>query len=423
MGIGIPTALFFVLYLLGFVALRRRELLNFFVFLVPISQGILLYYLNIVFAIIFLVRYIRHISIKRAVIISFILILWEALHLIPNSFLNYNESVIKLLGFALCLLITSIAISNYKLNNNYVSILFSWCIGLLSLCLILLVKYVYSFGINSFTVAVRRFGWIPASLDTSSTSLLINPNSLGKLVTLTVFCLLAVLKYERKYKAQILILVIGLVGFGLMTGSRSFLLVFAVLSILYMQEIMLNINQNKKMFKFLIITAILALILMTTYMDSTFKMIAQRIEEVDFSGSRFEIYRKYINVLKTSPYLVYGSGMQDYNLKYDFEMSSHNYFIEVISIWGIIGLIISFYWFVSLYKSLDLSKNFSIRNKTILHYLPLFGLFLYAQVGQFFVSYYHTLPTLILAFLNIKYVEKKLTDSSTKVQINVINHI
>lgn len=412
LGIGIPTMLFFVLYLLGFLILKRKELLQFFIFLIPLSNGPLLYYLNVVFAVLFLIKNMRHIKINRAIIVGFVLILWEAFHLLPNSFLGYNESIIKLLGFALCLIVTTIAISNDKLSNNYISIIFSWCIGLASFCFILLIKYIYNYGLNNFTTAVRRFGWIPASLDSASTSLLINPNALGKLVILTVFCLLTILKYEKKYTLKIVSLIICFILFGLMSGSRSFLLVFFILTLLYMLEIMINFKQNKKMVLITIITVILIAFFAINYMEDTLNMIYKRFQSEDISGTRFEIYKQYLNAIKSSPYIIFGSGMQDYNYKYNLTMSSHNFFIEVISIWGIVGLLIVFLWFVSLYKSLNLNQNKSIRNKSILHYLPLLGLFLYGQTGQFFISYYHTLPTLILAFLNIKYVDTRLVKSN-----------
>lgn len=411
-GISIPIMLFLFLYSLGFLILKRKELLLFFVFLIPLSNGPLLYYLNVVFAVLFLIKNMRHIKINRAIIVGFVLILWEAFHLLPNSFLGYNESIIKLLGFALCLIVTTIAISNDKLSNNYISIIFSWCIGLASFCFILLIKYIYNYGLNNFTTAVRRFGWIPASLDSSRTSLLINPNALGKLVILTVFCLLTILKYERKYTLKIVSLIIFFISFGLMSGSRSFLLVFVILTFIYMLEIIINFKQNKKMVLITIITVILMAFFAINYMKDTLNMINKRFQSEDISGARFEIYKQYLDAIKSSPYIIFGSGMQDYNYKYNLTMSSHNFFIEVISIWGIVGLMIVFLWFVSLYKSLKLNRNISIRKKGVLHYLPLLGLFLYGQTGQFFISYYDTLPTLILAFFNIKYADTRLVKSS-----------
>jgi len=411
-GINIPTIIFIILYLLGFLILKRKNLLQFFIFLIPLSNGPLLYFLNVVFAILFLIKNMKYIRINRTILLSYVLILWEAFHLLPNSFLGYNESIIKLLGFALCLIVTSIVISNYELNNNYISIVFSWCIGLGSFCFILLLKYIYNYGLNNFSNIVRRFGWVPASLNPSSTSLLMNPNTLGKLVILTVFCLLTILKYEKKYTLKIMLLIFYFIVFGLMSGSRTFLLVLVILAFIYMFEVMINFNQNKKMVFITIITIIVMIFFVINYMEDTLNMIYKRFLNEDISGERFQIYKQYFDATKSSPYIIFGSGMQDYHYKYNIELSSHNFFIEVISIWGIVGLMIVFLWFALLYKSLNISKKLSIHSKSVLHYLPLLGLFLYGQTGQFFISYYHTLPTLILAFLNIKYVDTRLVKNS-----------
>lgn len=405
---NIPTILFFSLYFIGFLLLKRKELLLFFIFLVPLSNGPLLYYLNVVFGIFFLLKNLSFIRINKAVIAGFILLLWESLHLLPNSFAGYNESIIKFLGFGLCLIVITLSITNNNLSKSYKSIIFSWTMGFGSFCTILLIKYIYNFGLSNFSTIVRRFGWIPASLDSETTTLLINPNALGNLVILTVFCLLTLLKYEKKYSISIIIGIVYFISFGLMSGSRSFLLVFFIVSLIYLIEVMLNIKKNKKMFIFLLIAIIITSFIAINYMESTLNMITKRIQNEDITGSRFDIYKQYYNAIRNSPYIIFGSGMQDNSYKYGLDSSTHNFFIEIISIWGIIGLVIVFIWFSLLYKSLKISKNISIKKKTFLHYLPLLGLFLYAQTGQFFISYYHTLPILIIAFGNIKYFDDKI---------------
>jgi len=407
-GIKIPDSFFYAIYFIGFLILNRKELLQFFIFLVPLSNGPLLYYLNVVFGIFFILKNVHYIKINHAIIVSFILVLWEAFHLLPNAFLGYNESIIKLFGFVLCLIVATIAISNTKTRNSYISILYAWCIGFSAFCTIMLVKYIYHFGLSNFPKVVRRFGWIPASLDYSSTSLLINPNGLGKLVTLTVFCLLTITKFERKFSSKMIFSIIYLILFGIMSGSRSFLVVFTVLSFTFILELILKPKQNKKLIQILIIVLILIMVFVPRYMQSTLSMISRRLQSDDITGSRLDIYKQYINELKKSPYIIFGSGMQDYNEKYNISYSSHNLFIEVISIWGIIGLMIAISWFAALYKSLKLQKRIFLKNRTLLPLLPALGLFLYSQAGQFFISYYNTFPTVIIAFLNIKYAESKL---------------
>ncbi|GEM_PF-4405645 len=413
LGINIPTSLFLFLYLFGFMLLKGNEMLLYFIFLVPLSTGPLLYYLHVVFGLMFLIKNINVIKINRTIIISFILVLWETLHLLPNAILGYSESIIKLLGFSLCLFVTVICISSRNLKINYVTLMFSWCLGLASFCGILLLKYIYKFGIGNLSLAVRRFGWVPNTLDVVSTSLLINPNALGKLVVLTVFCLLTVVRFEKKYIKLITFSIIYFILFGIMTVSRGFLLNFLVLSIVFILEMLCNISQNKKLLFITIIVIILIFTIVIKFMESTLNMFSERLQSEDISGSRFKIFSMYLNYLKCSPYLILGSGMQDYTDKFNMEASSHNIIIEVISIWGIVGLAIVVLWFISLYKSLNVNKKVFNKSRTVLPYLPLVGLMLSAQAGQFFISYYDTFPTLILAFLCIKYGERKIIENNT----------
>lgn len=410
-GKNIPVIVFFVLYFLGFLILSRNELLQFFLFLIPLSNGSLLYYLNLVFGIFFIFKNAHSIKITNAITTSLLLVLWEVLHLLPNTFLGYNENIFKLLGFTLCLIVTTLIISNYKIKNNYISIMFSWCFGLGAFCGIMLTKYIHYFGLANFTTAVRRFGWIPASLDYSSTSMLMNPNELGKLVIITVFCLLTILKVQREYSYKIVFLITYFILFGLMSASRSFLIVFFTLLFVFMLELIIKPKHNKRIIIVLIITTLLMLIFVTIYMRPILIIISDRFKSGDVSGSRFDIYRKYFNILRKSPYLIFGSGMQDYNEKYGLPYSSHNFFIEIISIWGIVGLALTFFWCIGLYSSLKLKKFIFLKNKTILPLLPLLGLFLYEQTGQFFISYYNTFPPLIIALLNIKYAELDIKNS------------
>lgn len=408
-SINIPVIFFFIYYAICFFMLERHELLLFFMFLIPLSVGPLLYYVNVIFGLIFIIKNFSWIRINRAVMVSFALIIWEGLHLLPNVFLGYNESIIKYLGFALCLLITVLCISNEKLRGNFYHLILSWSLGLASFCSILLVKYIYQFGINNFVKLMRRFGWVSNLTDISSTSLLINPNTLGKLIILTTFSLLTLIKFENKHSKKLVLLIIYLNIFGLLTASRGFLLVLAILLFAYVIEIFINIKTNKKMAIILLVILVLVLSFSVRYIKPTLDLLRRRIESGNISGSRFEIYQGYLSALLVSPYIIFGSGMQEYTDKFNIDSSAHNVFIEVVSIWGIIGLFIVILLFIVLYKSMKIKKNLFII--TILPYLPLLGLLLKAQTGQFFISYYHVFPTVIFTFLNVKYADTKIRES------------
>lgn len=408
LGLNIPLAFFLVFYALSFILIKAQELLLFFFFLIPLSVGPLLYFVNVVFGLCYILKNINTIRINKVIRTSFFLVLWEAVHLLSSTILGYDESIIKFLGFSLCLFVAVICISRIGLECSYKNLIFSWCLGFASFCGILLFKYILQYGISNFAVVVRRFGWVPGTIEAGSTNLLINPNALGKLVILTVFCLLTVLQLEKKFTMRISSLIMYFVTFGILSGSRGFALVGIILLFFYGLEIILNIKKNKRLALILAIAAVVIFLFAVSYMQTTLEMFSSRIASQDISGSRFDIYQDYIKVLSSSLYLVFGSGMQEYPNKFQLNISSHNFFIEVISIWGVIGLLLVSLWFVSLYNSMNITN--SMYKRTVLPYLPLLCIFLTAQIGQFFISYYNTFPTLMLAFLNIKYAYLKIDE-------------
>src|SRR5699024_6614085 len=239
-GINIPSILFYIIFTIGFLFLDRKELLPFFMFLIPLSNGPFLYYINFVFGFFFILKNLKYIKINKPVAIAFMLLFWEILHFLPNALMGYEENIIKFLGFGLILIVTSMVISNTDLSIEYRSILYSWTIGFISFVTILLIKYSYHFGISNFSAVVRRFGWIPADLNVVTTSLLINPNALCKLVILTVFSLLTLLKYNKEKSTILFFSIIYISIFSLLSGSRSALLILSILFLIYIIELLFS---------------------------------------------------------------------------------------------------------------------------------------------------------------------------------------
>lgn len=413
LGYSVPLFLILTVILISLLFLNVKELVYFYLFLIPLSVGNILYFVNAVFGLIFIVKFYKEINVKNTFIVGTILILWEALHLIPSVFLGFDENIVKLFGFSICLIVTIVIITSEKLHLNFIPLIFSWSLGLASLCGILFLKYANQYGLSNLTSSIRRFGYMSSQFDTSSTSLLINPNTLGKLVFLTVFCLLTVLVFEKKFRFLISFLIFYFIIFGIFTGSRSFLLISIILLIIYTIEMVIKIRKNIKVLLTMIITSLIIIFFVTNNMQDTLEMFSARIESDNITGSRDKIYKEYTDTLINSPNIIYGVGMQEYVTKYNainnnIVSSSHNVFIEVIAIWGLLGMIIVCSLFITLYKSMKIKRN--LIYKSFLPFLPLFGLFLSAQFGQFFISYYDTFPTLILTFINIKYADSKLRE-------------
>ena len=74
--------------------MSRDDITSLFLFLIPLSVGPLLYYLNVVYGLIFFIKNRRRLPLSNVVIISFVLFLWEAAHVLINIFAGYDDSII-----------------------------------------------------------------------------------------------------------------------------------------------------------------------------------------------------------------------------------------------------------------------------------------------------------------------------------------
>lgn len=148
-------------------------------------------------------------------------------------------------------------------------------------------------------------------------------------------------------------------------------------------------------------------LVLATYMDSVLNVIQTRFQSVDLTGGRMLIYKSYLQALFDSPvHLLFGSGMQDYPVKYQVTaggtdyIATHNVLLEVVSMWGLFGTLLVVALVLSLYKALGTRAGFLANHAA---YLPALGLFTMALAGQFFAGYYYSLPSLMIALANIKY--------------------
>ncbi|CAD2079237.1 O-Antigen ligase [Phocicoccus pinnipedialis] len=103
--------------------------------------------------------------------------------------------------------------------------------------------------------------------------------------------------------------------------------------------------------------------------------------------------------------------MQDYILKLqnynsNIFLASHNIIIEVITIWGGIGLLIVSLFLVKLITESRVFMNHDFYHKTIV-LIPLLSLLISAMFGQFFISYYHTFGLLIMSLIILNQEEDK----------------
>ena len=399
----IPTLLICLFITIMFLMIDKSLIIGLFVMLIPICSGNTLYFLNIIFIISFIFKNYKDIKINISLVLIFIISIIESIHIFINLYNGYNESVVYLIGFIFCLSSFGLITSTIKYFDKIKSFYF-FVVGYVTFSTITIIKYYKEFGTFDTSNTVKRFGFSTEPIDNDSSQLLINPNTIGIYSAFIIIGLL-VLIYFTKIKVNFLnILILAFASFiGMLTVSRTFILVLLIcLGII----IILNINKKYSYLFVICVTTIIMLL----WNNSLVSNIKTRIfDSDDISGARFGIYSQYISIfLENSKVLLFGVGMQNYTKKIQkynllVDSSTHNLELECITIWGIIGLITVLALFIYVFFC---CVNFESKSwkLLIIKTLPLICIFISAQFGQYFISYYHTFGFTLLGilFLDLK---------------------
>ena len=408
--IPIPLFIIGILYVFSFFFSNKENILGVYLYLIMISSGFLLYLTNILFVIFLLWYYRNNIIIGINSLLILLLTLNESVHVFINSLMGFQESIIKLFGFLVCF-IPFMFLKQLR-NTVNIKVTFNFLLlGFISFSLITIGTYITSYNVANFFNEIRRFGYLPKSKDESD--LLMNPNTIGKNSAFIVGTYLVLINLGYlKYTIKNIILISYVIFIGSLTLSRSFflLMITALVLIAIYQMIKKKVLKITMLFLFLISSVLL----MLRYATNFTKAMSKRILETDdISGGRLDIYSQYINIITTDyKVLLFGTGMQDYLLKVQnynsfINQSSHNIVLEILTIWGIVGLIIVImFMFNYIFECKNLLTS-TIGTKILL-LIPIIIIILSAMFGQFFISYYHTfaLTFFALILLDIKGVYK-----------------
>jgi|GEM_PF-6977346 hypothetical protein len=173
-----------------------------------------------------------------------------------------------------------------------------------------------------------------------------NPNAYSLGVSIAIISLI-ILYDRKKIKISFAILVIPLLIFGFMTGSKSFIISLIVVIIIYIGIRL--INDMKTGIKMILLLSGIVIVFMLIINDDTKTMILQRFSSDDYSSSefnlnsfttgRYDLLKNYLEYIFSSwTVMLIGDGIGSIYGTH----GAHNYLVEVIHQVGIIGAIIYF---------------------------------------------------------------------------------
>ena len=403
----LPMIVMAILIVLSFLIVEKKLLIGLYCFYIPISIPTILYIVNVVFVIALLFKFRHDMKIDSTVFYMLLISMFESIHVYINISNGKDESIINLLGFLLCI-IPFIVINSISLKIDKFETLKLFFLGFFSFTIIMFGKYYVEFGTFNIFNNVQRFGFSANEGEISTNELLLNPNTIGVYSALIVAIIIVLQRFKMiKHYLIVWFMFSYAIIIGLLTVSRTFLLIITTLFFLYL----LSSIMKKNVASFFVGMGIFLITLVVFLSNNQLsRMIQARLfESDDISGSRFSIYEEYLRVIFTNENIfLLGVGMQDYlekvkNINYLINQSTHNMILETLVIWGIFGLIVVICLFISIiYKSkfwLDTRLSDSL-----IKLFPIIAVLLSAQFGQYFISFYHTFSITLLAliYLSVK---------------------
>ncbi len=167
-------------------------------------------------------------------------------------------------------------------------------------------------------------------------------------------CLVLALKTDSKRLIALLsVLIVCLLYCGLMSASKSFLIVSVVSFLLWLGQLLIQKGKVEQKVLLIIISALAAVyIASSTLFGDLFDIIMSRLANAnnwsDFTTHRTEIWVDYADTIVSDfKILLLGNGFT--NIKLD-DVGSHNTLIQSIWQFGVIGAPILFWWMLGFLK-------------------------------------------------------------------------
>lgn len=238
--------------------------------------------------------------------------------------------------------------------------------------------------------------------ENSGMMLVLNANSMAYFCLVGVSCSLLLLEIDNKRKKLLYIIETCLfITIGIMTNSRTFILMLSVIFILYLKSRKVSI---KSIVALIFVALCLGIIGWVILNNNTFllKGIEGRFNDstIGSAGGRTDLFILYFEKWsKNVRTLLFGAGAAGYADIYKLDGSIHNGLLQIFVCQGIIGsIMMAFVLLQPIYVSLK-------RRVLLKYYLPIIAVVLFTQTIQFLNPCFLMLPY-IIGILALKEGEK-----------------
>ena len=401
--IGIPVFVFLVYALAISLLGDHNEMIALAVSCIPLSTSLQYKYVLLIIIFVYLLKYYKEFThFPPWALFGVLIMLWEFLH-----FATLDFSIVEYLrGFTELLFCMLLFASSFR-DYDYSMIRTTLAISTIVVTGIIFLNILKSgASLDEAFSSYYRFGEFENVTDRSFSGLF-NPNDLGFICNLSIVGLLQEI-YLKKRPLLNLIMISILTLCGILTLSRTFLVCFVVVILLFTWAKTRERNRGRNLLRSIgILILIISLVfgafyLFTQLFPSAYSQLMNRFEVSDLSGGRIELLRFFNqHIFSSFKNAMFGIGLQNAAGKiaelYNRDIVPHNGIQEVLLVWGFPGLILVIGWFWSFIRG---ARRYNPRCFTVMNLLPLIFFVLKTQSGQFFRSGKNLLAV-ALAFISL----------------------
>lgn len=299
-------------------------------------------------------------------------------------------NVLDYLRFAGVFLATFFFAFDGKDNYQYDKIVRNFILGTLIAIANLVGQSLKVYTLSEFFLSGVRFGNIKKQFNITQEGILLsyNENSLAMLCAISLMMCVLMLRKTGKKWYLVCGVVIGLAG--VMTQSRTYLVVVALGTVMYIYCNIQTIQQFFSTIFTLILGSGICLLIIQVVIPVYIESLLLRFQADDLSNGRIEIFKMFFDAQMAKPKSIFfGVGLQSYAEKLDLSEAAHMALQQITITWGVIGLCLVFLLFFTIVYQL----NYKTKREYI-YVIPYFMMLIFVQAVQLF-----TMSEYILYFI------------------------
>lgn len=375
----------------GFMAvlmfiLPYKQCISFVFFVLPLTCGIPGYSMLATYIILILKSKIIN---GWQVIPPLCIVLLEFWHL---SGYEFESSFVAVLSFSSFILVFYFLVFNKDNRVSRVDCIKLYILGAILASVIVILKLGTSHGFEELFLGTLRGGVLSNAEQQLVGQFDLNANSMAFYSITSLSCLMLGQRTYSMNKALYLFSIVLSIVVGIISFSRTWILISILAFILYI------ISKHNKIqtivFCILIMGGLLYAIPM--YFNDLEEVFVGRftLDNMDTGGGRTDIFSVYHNFFINNPkFYIGGTGVVHYTEVVGYPLAMHSGFQQLYVCCGMIGI------FIFLISALYYKRRFVTKNLPLLFYIPLITCLIFDQSIQFLNPYYLMFPFIPIAYI------------------------